>query len=96
MLDWNNHSCVMMVDNYILVSGHLAAKKGPNETNIKDLKAILPILKTKFPEHDIICGCDCNSFLAPFSETFQVYPDKNDNFTTLKRRTRLQAQFEKS
>lgn len=95
-LNWNGHTSVMLVDNYILICGHLASKKVENEKNVKDLKEMLPILREKFPNYDIICGCDCNTFVPSVSSHYNVYPSNNDQFTTLKKRTWLQVQFSKA
>ena len=48
LLDWNKHTCVMYLDNYMLISGHLNSKPEKNQENVKDLHKILPIILEKY------------------------------------------------
>ena len=57
----------MFLDNYFLISGHLNSKKAENQVNVKELQTVMPIIMEKYPEYDVICGMDANSFIAPFS-----------------------------
>lgn len=66
-MNWKGHTCLMVVDQFLLICGHLASKKSENEKNVKSLKTILPIVRSKFCSYEIICGCDCNAYIDNFS-----------------------------
>lgn len=66
----------MIVDNYILLSGHLSAKKYLTPENIQMEKSSLMMLKKKFPNYNIICGCDANGFVSHFSNHFNIFPKR--------------------
>ena len=91
-LNWNDHTCVMFLDNYFLISGHLNSKKAQNEENVKDLVSIMPVIIEKFSDFEIISGLDANSFIKPFNEKIYMFPDIKDIFTTVKKRTSMQVQ----
>ena len=65
----------MFLDSYFLISGHLNSKKAENAADVKDLMKILPIVKEKFKEFDLICGMDTNSYIPPFDKEIFLYPD---------------------
>lgn len=56
----------------------------------------MKILQEKFPHLDIICGCDANSFLESFDSKIHIFPQDKNTFTTLKKRTYMQAQSAKA
>lgn len=74
LLDWNNHSTIVLADKYILISGHLSSSKSLNQENIKTLKKGFEMLKEKHPDYEVICGVDANSFLGEFNPSINVYP----------------------
>ena len=53
-------------------------------------------LKEKSPEYEVIVAGDLNSFLPPFSEAFHIFPEKETEMTTVKKRTFTQGQFNKA
>lgn len=54
------------------------------------------MLKDKFPEFNIISGCDINSFLPSFDNSFHLYPENITQSTVVKKRTSMQVQSNKS
>jgi hypothetical protein len=48
------------------------------------------------PDYDIVVAGDLNSYLEPFSPQFSFYPLKEDDMTTVKKRTLTQGQFHKA
>lgn len=53
-------------------------------------------MRKRFPNYDIVLGGDLNSFLAPFSVDFSMYPENSEDTTTVKKRTFTQGQFNKA
>jgi hypothetical protein len=49
LLNWNNHTSIMFLDSYILISGHLNSKKEENASNVKDLVTIMPVVVERYP-----------------------------------------------
>ena len=86
----------MFLDNYFLISGHLNSKKAENEVNVKQLQTIMPVLIEKYPEFEIICGMDANSYIAPFDKRLNMFPDKAEIYTCVKKRTSMQVQTSKA
>lgn len=96
LLNWNNHSTVILADTYILISGHLSSSKSLNEENVKTLKKGFEMLREKHPNYDVICGVDVNSFLGEFNPNINVYPKEKSRCTSLKMRTSMQTQSSKA
>ena len=96
LLDWNKHTCTMFLDDYFMISGHLNSKKEKNQENVKDLQKIMPTIVERYPELDIICGMDANSYIEPFDKRIFMFPDSPDIFTTIKKRTSMQVQSKKA
>lgn len=96
LLDWNNHSTVILADKYILIAGHLSSSKSLNDENVKTLKKGLEMLREKHPNYDVICGVDANSFLGEFNPNINAYPKEKEECTSLKMRTSMQTQSSKA
>ncbi|CAM6005157.1 unnamed protein product [Sphagnum balticum] len=97
-LKWADRTAIMIIDNYILLSGHLSSKAEKNKPQIEQLKRSLLDLRNACPDYEIILGGDINSFLQsekPFSDKFNCYPDSEKVLTTIKKRTMTQGQFHK-
>jgi hypothetical protein len=86
----------MFLDNYFLISGHLNSKKVENEANVKQLQGIMPVIMEKYKDFEIICGMDANSFIPPFDKRLNMYPDKPEVYTCVKKRTSMQVQTSKA
>ena len=95
-LDWQGRTAVMVVGEYILLSGHLSSKKEKNEANVRQMKQSLQGIVAAHPGHHIICGADVNSYLQKWEEGLHVYPSDNSQPTTLKKRTHAQVQRKKA
>ena len=95
-LDWNNDTAISFVDNLILFSGHLSSKKEKNIDQIKKMLTSLQKVRKIYPSHHLIVGCDVNNFLKTVPPFLNVYPDKENIPTTLKKRTYLQPQVNKA
>jgi len=54
------------------------------------------MLKQKFSRYEIICGGDANNPVTPFNSQFNIFPDSESQYTSLKKRSYLQTQFSKS
>lgn len=96
MLDWNNHTAIVIVDKIILISAHLSSNKKLNAENIESLKKGFKMLREKHPDYDVICGGDLNSFLKEFHDEIHIYPTSEDQCTSIKKRTSMQTQSKKS
>ena len=46
--------------------------------------------------YEIVLGGDLNSYVDPFSSEFNFFPEKNDQMTTVKKRTFTQGQYHKA
>ena len=73
-LNWNGHTSIAIADNYILINCHLSSKPKVNEENMKQMKSALVDLKNKFPDYEIICGGDANSYVSSFDNSFHIFP----------------------
>lgn len=61
------------------------------------MKDSLIVLKKKFPQKHIIVGADTNSYVDNSDlKQFNIYPNSKDTFTTCKKRTHMQPQFNKA
>ena len=96
ILNWNDHTSMMVIDSYIIINAHLGSKQVENVVHMKELKEALPQLKEKFPKYDIILAGDLNSYLEPFSPEFNFFPERKEVMTTIKKRTFTQGQFNKA
>ena len=96
LLNWNKHTSLMFLDTYMLISGHLNSKKEENAANVRDLVKIMPVVLEKYPEFEVICGMDANSFIKPFDERLHLFPDSEEQFTSIKKRTAMQVQSSKA
>jgi hypothetical protein len=98
-LRWAESIAFVGADNYIFACVHLSSKEEKNSSQIANLKEDLLRLKAYLPKYEIIVGGDLNSFLEPepaFSEKFHLYPRFKWDFTTLKKRTYSQSQYNKA
>ena len=62
------------------------------------MKKHLIELKAKHPNYHFIVGGDINSFLGndgTFEKHFNFYPNKEEELTTIKKRTMTQGQYHK-
>jgi hypothetical protein len=60
-MNWNKDTVFMFIDNLILISSHVSAKKGKNAQQIEMIYEDLTKLQKKFPQHKIILGFDANN-----------------------------------
>lgn len=54
------------------------------------------MLREKHADYDIICGADLNSYLKEFNSQIHIYPKSESECTSLKMRTAMQTQSNKT
>jgi hypothetical protein len=96
---WGKGLAAVVADDYLLISLHLSSKKQLNPLQLQELTTHLLLLKKHLPKYRIVLGGDLNSYLTPdetFAGQFHLFPQHEEFFTTLKKRTFTQAQFHKA
>lgn len=76
------------------MSVHLSSKKIKIE-QLENMKRTLTLLAQEQPNLKIIVGIDANQFIKKI-DSFNIFPLSEEEFTTRKRRTDMQLQFEKA
>ena len=94
LLNFNKDTAFIKLKSYLLVSAHLSSKKIKTQ-QAEIVKEVIQSILTEEPELKVIMGIDANQFLTDLDQ-LNIYPKTNNNFTTRKRRTNMQLQFEKS
>lgn len=56
----------------------------------------LEALSKLYPDHIIVVGCDVNTQYSFPPKPFKFYPNSRLDYTNVKRRTFMQAQFRKA
>lgn len=95
-LNWAERSSFLCMDNYIFINAHLSSKAEKNLPQIQQIKTGLSDLKKVLPDYDIIVAGDLNSYLPTFSSDFYIFPEKESQLTTIKKRTMTQGQYHKA
>ena len=91
----------MFVGHYIFVGVHLSSSAEKNARDVGLLMETLPEMMKSYPGCQLVCGGDVNSYFGPdrspiFKQGFEMYPSREDEHTTIKQRTRTQAQWKKA
>ena len=76
---------------------HFTSRTPPNIRQKEYLTNLLTYFHTEAEEKDktFIAGGDINSFMKGFAKPYDFYPTREDDITTFKKRTALQAQQRK-
>lgn len=56
----------------------------------------MPVIIERYHELEIICGMDANSYIAPFDKKLNMFPDRAEIYTCVKKRTSMQVQTSKA
>ena len=97
-LTWSEDPCILVADSFIIINAHLSSKTEKNKKQLEFVKKHLVQLKHKYPNYHFIVGGDINSYLGNdgvFEKDFNFYPEKEDELTTIKKRTLTQGQYHK-
>ena len=91
----------MFLGNFIFLGVHLSSKAEKNAKEVDIMLEILPQLLIIYPGSHIVCGGDVNSYYGPdrnaeFMKSFKMYPTLEKEHTTIKQRTKTQAQWKKA
>jgi hypothetical protein len=73
----------------------LTSNEARNKEQVVQLRECINILANKFKDHQFVVAGDLNSFVK-FNPPIYSYPEVEEQFTTLKKRTASQAQFHKA
>ena len=93
---WSDRTSFMIIDKIIFINAHLNSKADKNKQQVDIMKQAVSQLKKKMKGYEIVLGGDLNSYVDPFSSEFNFFPEKNDQMTTVKKRTFTQGQYHKA
>lgn len=103
-LDFNHDTAFLFTSrNYLLISSHLKAKKEIYVKQAQEMFATLHKIKAEHPLLRIVLGMDSNHFIdqtllsdGEGQQQFFITPVTEEQPTTIKKRTFLQAQYKKA
>ena len=92
---WFETSAVTVANRIIFCSVHLTSNEAKNKEQVILLKEAINVLVDDYKDYNFVVAGDINSFVKFYSPIFS-FPQTEDQFTTLKKRTASQAQFHKA
>ena len=91
----------LFISKFVFIGVHLSSKAEASKEQVKILLEFLQGVKKTYPNREIVCAGDLNSFASyeqneSFSKMYDMYPLQEGAYTTIKKRTRTQAQWKKA